>query len=137
MGVRSNGTIIFESPYLKVSVNLEEGALIYKWIGHIQEADAKKGMNLITDNISKHSFTNMLADLSEFKGGSINIARWVNEVWSESLKEAGLQKLAINIPTGAFADFSHKISLGAKTVSLLEVNKVTSYEDAYSWFKQS
>ena len=133
----ATGKVVFDAPYLMVSINEEERAIIYKWIGHIKDEEAQKGMNLITDNIRRHSLKNMVADLNEFKGGSVNIAKWVNEVWSENLKAAGLEKLAVNVPVSAFGDFSNKLALGAKTVSLLKVNKFTSFSDAFAWFKQN
>lgn len=133
----ATGKVIFEAPYLIVSVNEGEKAIIYKWKGHIKDEEATKGMNLITENIRKYSLKNMVADLNEFKGGSVNIAKWVNDVWSENLKAAGLEKLAVNVPESAFGDFSNKLALGAKTVSLLKVNKFTTITDAFTWFKQS
>lgn len=131
------GTAIFDAPYVEVYMNKEESTLVYKWIGHVKDEDALKGMNLITENIRKHSLKNMIADLNEFKGGSVNTAKWVNDVWSENLKAAGLKKLAVNVPVSVFGDFSNKLALGTKTVSLLEVNKFTTFADAYTWFKQS
>ena len=133
----NSGKAIFDAPYVEVHLNREESTLIYKWIGHIKDEDAMKGMNLITENIGKHSLKNMIADLSEFKGGSENTARWVNEVWSENLKAAGLQKLAVNVPANVFGDFSNKLALGTKAVSLLQVKKFTTYEDAFAWFRQN
>lgn len=136
MGIPGNGTLISEASYLKIWVNREENVLVYKWLGYLQDTDAKKGMNLITANISRHSFTCMLGDLSEFKGSSVTTARWVNEVWSEKLKEAGLEKVAVYLPQGPFGDFSNKLATGEKTLSLLQVKQFTTYEGAYNWFKE-
>lgn len=135
--IAETGKAIFDAPYVVVYINKEESTLIYKWMGHIKDEDALKGMNLITENIRTHSLKNMIADITEFKGGSVNTAKWVNEVWSEQLQAAGLQKLAVNVPASAFGDFSNKLALGAKTVSLLKVSKFITFADAFAWFKQN
>ncbi len=133
----SNGHAIFVAPYVEVYINKEENTLLYKWIGPLKDEDALEGMNLITENIRKHSLRNMIADLSEFKGGSVNVAKWINDIWSEKLKAAGLQKLSVNEPVSSLGDFSNKLAQGAKTLSLLQIRKFTTLADAYNWFKSS
>ena len=70
----------------------------------------------------------------KFKGGTVETAKWVGEVISEKMKAAGVEKVAVAIPESAFGEFSNRIALGEKFVSLLNVEKFTSAKDAYAWF---
>ena len=126
----------FKTSYLEVNYNSIHQVVEYKWIGHIKDADAKTGMNKITEIIKQMKAKNLLADISAFKGGSVDAAKWVNDVWSDHLVNAGLKNVAVNVPANAFGEFSNKLALGEKFVSLLKVEKFQSFDQAYIWFEK-
>jgi hypothetical protein len=127
----------FQTSYLEVNYNEKRKIVAYKWIGHIMETEAKTGMAKILDIIKETKSKNLLADITSFKGGSVDTAKWVNDVWSQQLVNAGLRNVAVNVPLSAFGEFSNKIALGEKFISLLKVEKFTSLDEAYSWFEKN
>ena len=128
--------VAIDEPKLYVEVDALNSVLLYQWKGHILDDEAKAGFLSILDLIQRHNITNVIADISKFKGGTVTTAKWVNDEYSEMLKEAGIQKVAVTVPESAFGEFSNRVALGEKTVTLLDVEKFTSSEDAYNWFGQ-
>lgn len=128
--------VAIDEPKLYVEVDALNSVLLYQWKGHILDDEAKSGFLSILDLIQRHNIANVIADISKFKGGTVTTAKWVNDEYSEMLKEAGIQKVAVTVPESAFGEFSNRMALGEKTVTLLDVEKFTSSEDAYSWFGQ-
>ena len=129
--------VAINSPKLIVEVDEPNSVLLYQWKGHILDDEAKKGFLQIIDLIKLHKVRNVIADLFKFKGGTVETAKWVNDTYSELLRDAGVKKVATTIPESAFGEFSNRLALGAKTVTLLEVEKFTSTQDAYKWFSQA
>lgn len=119
---------------LYVEVDPLNHVLLYQWKGHILDGETKEGYQQILKLIKKHQITYLIADLYKFKGGMVETGKWVNETLSELLKSAGIQKVATTLPESAFGEFSNRIALGDKTVSLLKVEKFTNTKDAYQWF---
>ena len=126
--------VAIDTPKLYVEVDASSSVLLYQWKGHILDDEAKAGFVQILDLIKKHRITNVIGDLFKFKGGTVETAKWVNDVLAEKLKAAGVKKVATTVPESAFGEFSNRIALGEKTVSLLQVEKFTSAKDAYAWF---
>jgi hypothetical protein len=128
--------VAIDEPKLYVEVDALNSVLLYQWKGHILDDEAKAGFLAILDLIQKHKIANVIADISKFKGGTVTTAKWVNDQYSEMLKKAGIQKVAVTVPESAFGEFSNRMALGEKTVTLLDVEKFTSSEDAHTWFRQ-
>lgn len=126
--------VAIDTPKLYVEVDASNSVLLYQWKGHILDDEAKAGFTQIIDLIKKNHITNVIADLFKFKGGTVETAKWVSDVISEKMKAAGVEKLAVTVPESAFGEFSNRIALGEKFVSLLKVEKFTSAKDAYAWF---
>ena len=127
---------VIDTPKLYVEVDRLNKVLLYQWKGHILDGEARKGFVEIVDLIKKNNVVNLIADLFKFKGGTVETAKWVNDQYSLMLKDAGIKKVATTIPESAFGEFSNRIALGDKTVTLLKVEKFTSTEDAYNWFAE-
>ncbi|MDJ1479020.1 MULTISPECIES: hypothetical protein [Xanthocytophaga] len=126
----------YKAPHVEVVYNPTHQTVEYKWIGFVNDAKAKEGMQKITEAIIKYKAPFMIADLIEFKGGLPETAQYVNDIWSEDLKKAGLQKIALNLPESIFGEITNKKALGEKFVSLHTVEKfAASFEQAYQWFK--
>jgi hypothetical protein len=119
-----------------VAYNAVQKTVEYKWIGFISAQQAKAGMDQINAIIKETRASNLLADVSQFKGGAVESAKYVNEVWCEQLKRLGITHVAVNVPESAFGDFSNRMALGERTVTLLKVEKFVSHEDAYKWFNR-
>ncbi|MGB3777717.1 MAG: hypothetical protein WA960_05120 [Tunicatimonas sp.] len=126
--------VAIDNAKLYVEVDASSSVLLYQWKGHILDDEAKAGFLQIIDLIKKNHITNVVADLFKFKGGTVETAKWVGEVISEKMKAAGVEKVAISLPESSFGEFSNRIALGEKFVSLLNVEKFTSAKDAYAWF---
>ena len=126
--------VAIDTSKLYVEVDTSNSVLLYQWKGHILDDEAKAGFLQIIDLIKKNRITNVVADLFKFKGGTVETAKWVGEVISEKMKAAGVEKVAITVPESAFGEFSNRIVLGEKFVSLLNVEKFTNDKDAYAWF---
>lgn len=134
--ILKNAQVAIDNPKLYVEVDRTNQVLLYQWKGHILDAEAKEGFTLIVNLIKANRVSNLIADLFKFKGGSVETAKWVNETYSDMLKNAGIKKVATIVPESAFGEFSNRLALGPKTVSLLEVEKFTSAQEAYNWFAQ-
>lgn len=132
--ILKNVHVAIDTPKLYVEVDSSSSVLLYQWKGHILDDEAKAGFTQILDLIKKHHITNVVADLFKFKGGTVETAKWVNDTLSEKLRAAGVKKVATTVPESAFGEFSNRIALGEKTVSLLKVEKFTNAKDAYAWF---
>src|SRR5687768_6610877 len=119
----NSSTTKFKTSYIEVNYNEKRKIVEYKWIGRISDGDAKTGMAKLLDIIKTTKSKNLLADITSFQGGSVETAKWVNDIWSKQLVEAGLKNVAVNVPLSAFGEFSNKLALGEKFVSLLKVEK--------------
>ncbi len=128
---------IFKTAYLEVKHDEKNNIIIYKWIGRINDEDAKTGMLKILEIIKRNKTPNLVADLTAFLGGSVNTAKWVNEEWSQMIYNAGLRNVAVKLPESAFGGFSNTVALGLKFVSLLNVEKFITLEDAYHWIEKN
>jgi hypothetical protein len=125
----------FKASYIEVVYNSQDKAVEYKWIGFIKEDDAKVGLQKILETIKEKKAINLIADIKEFKGGTVETAKWVNEVWSDQLVAAGLKNVAITVPENIFGEFSNKVALGEKFVKNLKVEKFSSVVQARAWLK--
>lgn len=134
--ILKDAQVAIDNLKLYVEVDRANKVLLYQWKGHILNGEAKEGFSLIADLIKANEVGNLIADLFKFKGGTVETAKWVNDTYSDMLKNAGIKKVATTIPESAFGEFSNRLALGPKTVSLLEVEKFTSAQEAYDWFAQ-
>ncbi|WKN45721.1 STAS/SEC14 domain-containing protein [Tunicatimonas pelagia] len=136
MNTEKETVVAIDESKLYVEINPDKNVLMYQWKGHILDEETREGFLRILNLIKKHQIVNLIADISQFKGGSIKTAKWVDEQWSEMLKGNGVEKIAIVVPESAFGEFSNSVALGQKFVSLLEVEKFTSSAEAYAWFEK-
>ena len=127
----------FIAPYVEAKYNAQHQVVEYKWIGHVKDQEAYTAFEKILNLCKKHKAKNIIADVTAFQGGSVQAAKWSNDVWSQQLADAGIKKLAVNLPKSAFGEFSLKISLGEKFLAVMKVEKFTSLEQAYSWFAKN
>lgn len=132
--VLNDAQVTIDAPKLYIEVDPFKSILFYQWKGHILDSEAKAGFAQILDLIKKHRVTNLVADLFKFKGGTVETAKWANDVLSERLRDAGIKKVAVTVPESAFGEFSSRIALGEKFVSVLPVEKFTNAKDARAWF---
>ncbi|MEM9834758.1 MAG: STAS/SEC14 domain-containing protein [Bacteroidota bacterium] len=128
--------VAIDEPKLYAEIDAEKSVLMYQWKGHILDEEAEKGFLNLLALIKKHRIANVVADVSKFKGGTVKTAKWVNDHYSEMLRDAKVQKIAVIVPESAFGQFSNMVALGEKTVTLLDVEKFTNIESAYIWFDQ-
>ncbi len=126
--------VAIDTPKLNVEVDVSNSVLLYQWNGHILDDEARAGFNQIVDLVKKHQITNLIADLFKFKGAPVETAKWVNDVLTEKLKAAGVKKVAVTLPESAFGEFSNRIAMGEKGMSLFDIEKFTTAKDAYVWF---
>jgi hypothetical protein len=125
----------FKTSYIEVTYNRIEKIVEYKWIGFIKEDDAKVGLQKILETIRDKKAIHLLAEIKEFKGGTVETAKWVNEVWSEQLVMAGLKNVALTVPENIFGEFSNKVALGEKFVKSFKVEEFASAVQARAWLK--
>ena len=128
--------VAINEPKLYAEIDLEKNVLMYQWKGHILDDEAKNGFSDILNLAKKHKLSQIIADISQFKGGTVKTAKWVDEHYSEMLKGAGVKKVAVVVPESSFGEFSNSVALGQKFVSLLEVEKFPSMPAAYNWFEK-
>lgn len=134
--MKKTAKVVVNDPKLYVEVDQTNKVLFYQWKGHIPDDEAKAGFEKVLNLVKTYKIIYIVADLFEFKGGTVATARWVNDKYSVMLKEAGVQKVATTVPESSLGEFSNRIALGEKLVSLLEVEIFTSIQKAYKWFKQ-
>lgn len=133
MQVTENSVIIFKCDYLEVRHNAEHTTVEYKWIGFVNDEKSRAGMTKITEAIVKYKTPYLLADLWEFKGGTPETAKYVQEVWIEDIKKAGVKKIALNVPESIFGEISSQKALGDKGSKYFQMEKFTTYEQVYNW----
>ena len=131
-----NIVVEIDKPKLYAEVDQTKNVLLYRWKGHILDDEATDGFSELLAIIKKRGINNVIADISQFKGGTVKIAKWVNEEYSEMLKSANVQKMAIIVPESAFGEFSNTVALGQKFVSLIQVEKFSALQDAHNWFEK-
>ena len=61
---------VIDEPKLYAEVDSEK--LMYQWKGHILDEEAEKGFLDLLDLIKRHGLTNVVADVSKFKGGTVS-----------------------------------------------------------------
>jgi hypothetical protein len=127
----------FVAPYIEAKYNAQHQVVEYKWIGHVKDQDAHIAFEKILNLCKNHKAKYIIADVTAFQGGSVQAAKWSNDVWSVQLSEAGVKKIAVNLPKSIFGEFSLKISLGEKFLTVMDVQKFTSLEQAYLWFAKN
>ena len=128
-------TTTFKTSFIEVKYNSVDRVVEYKWIGFVNEADAKTGLIKILETIKQNKVKHLIADIKEFRGGTVETAKWVNDVWSDQLVQAGLRNVAITVPENIFGEFSNKVALGEKFVQKLKVEKFSSVAQARVWLK--
>jgi len=123
----------FKSPYLEIVYNGAQKTVEYKWIGFVNDEKSREGMKKITEAIVKYKAPYLIADLHEFKGGTPETAKYVQEVWIEDLKKAGIQKVALNVPESIFGEISNKKALREKATEYFKIEKFINFTNAYDW----
>ncbi len=131
-----NSNVVFQLPFIEVKYLAEIHTLEYQWKGFIKNNDALLAMRKITALVKEKNASALLADLTAFGGGSSETSQWVDAVWSPDLHLAGIRHLAIVVPVSIFADFTNKVALGVNTLSLFNIQKFKSVEEAYHWIAQ-
>ncbi|MEM9676405.1 MAG: hypothetical protein AAF992_27685 [Bacteroidota bacterium] len=128
--------VAIDEPKLQVRVDALNSVLSYQWKEPILDDEVTTGFLAILNLIERHSIANVIADLSAFEEGTVTTDRWINDNYCETLKEVGIRKMAVIVPENAFNEFSNRMVLSEKVVSLLNAKKFTSKEDAHIWFQQ-
>ncbi|MGB3777123.1 MAG: hypothetical protein WA960_02105 [Tunicatimonas sp.] len=134
--IKENTTLMHQTPYLEVYHDHQINVVIYRWIGRVKDQDSKSGLHTIVDIIKKKKAKSTVADLTRFMGGPVETAKWMNEVGSKMLADAGVEKMALKLPESAFGEFSIKLALGSGFSSSITVEKFTDWTDIYRWLEQ-
>src|SRR5688500_9024554 len=87
----------FVAPYIEAKYNAQHQVVEYKWIGHVKDQDAHIAFEKILNLCKNHKAKYIIADVTAFQGGSVQAAKWSNDVWSVQLAEAGVKKIAVNL----------------------------------------
>lgn len=134
--IRENTTLMHQTPYLKIHHDHQKNIVIYQWFGKVNDKDSKSGVHTIVDIIKKKKTKSTVADLTDFRGGTVETAKWINEVGNRMLADAGVECMALKIPESAFGEFSITLALGSQFPSPFTVEKFTSWDDIYRWIEQ-
>lgn len=125
----------FIEPYLEARVDNELKAIVYKWKGYIRDEEAMTGMRRLLDMVKQSKAVNLLADLTAFAGGSVEMAKWIDRIWSAQLKEAGVKNLAIILPISSVGEYTNTLALGPHAAQNLNSKLFDSEQKAAEWLR--
>lgn len=131
----SEKNILYETPYLLIAHFPDFDTLYYKLTGYVEEEEAKDFFEKALHFISQTDSSSLLADLTDFKGGSQNLASYVNQVFSQKLSDAGIERLGMNRPKSVFGEFNNKLAAGSSARKFLKVKEYTQLEEALQWIE--
>lgn len=99
----------------------------------MQEDEARLFFEKILLYASQTGSRNLIADLSEFKGAHMNLAKYVNHIWSKQLAQTGIRRVAMTLPVSKFGAFSNRIASGPEVQANLITKEFESLDDAVRW----
>lgn len=124
---------LFEYSYLTAQHIPSCKAIHYQLKGYLTEEMAMDFFKKILYYAEETQSKNLIADLSEFKGAHINLAKYVDKVWGKQLAKAGVKRVAIKPPASKFGAFSNKIAAGPGVHTYLITKEFDSIDEAVRW----
>lgn len=124
---------LFESSFLTIQHIPSCKAIQYQLKGYLTEEEARLFFEKILLYAEQTQSSNLIADLSEFKGAHMNLAKYVDQVWSKQLARTGIRRVAMNHPTSKFGAFANKIAAGPEVQAKLITKEFESLDDAVKW----
>lgn len=124
---------LFKSSYLTAQHIPACKAIHYELKGYLTEEEARLFFDKILAYAKQTNSKNLVADLSEFKGAHMNLAKHVNQVWGRQLAEVGVKRVATKLPVSKFGAFANKIAAGPEIHAHLITREFDSLDEAVRW----
>lgn len=124
---------LFDASYLTVQHVPSCKAIHYELKGYLTEEEAMSFFEKILHFAEETQSKNLIADLSVFKGAHMNLAKYVDQVWSKQLAHKGIRRVATKPPFSKFGAFADKIAAGPGATSNLITKYFESMDDAVKW----
>lgn len=124
---------LFETSYFTIQHIPSCKAIQYQLKGYLTESEARDFFEKILSYTIETKSNNLIADLSDFKGSHMNLAKYIDQVWSKQLSRAGIKRVARNHPTSKFGAFSNKIASGPGVQANLIIKEFETLDDAVKW----
>lgn len=128
-----NSTTLYTSPYCQIEHIPLCNTIYYALKGYLQEDEALDFFGTVLYFIEKKQSQNLIAELSEFKGTHMNMAKYANQLWSQKLARYGIRRVAIIVPKSKFGAFCSKISAGREAHSYLSFMEFNNLQDSLTW----
>lgn len=102
----------------------------------MEEPDAMDFFEKMLKALEQTRVRFIIADLTDFKGCHLNLAKYANEVWIPKVADKGVTHFAMNTPTSEFGAFTTKIAAGPIAQSLVTFRVFNDLNKAFPWFKE-
>jgi hypothetical protein len=128
-----NSTVLYTSPYCQIEHIPFCKTIYYTLKGYLQEDEALDFFETVLYFIEKKQSQNLVAELSEFKGTHMNMAKYANQLWSQKLARYGIRRVAIILPKSKFGEFCSKIAAGREAHTYLSFREFNHLQDSLTW----
>ncbi len=123
--IESNGMLVRFDVSKKI---IEEIYKNYSTPDEIKEMKLKE-----VELIAKYGITTYLSQMLKFQGTIPALQDWVKNEWTKMIYDAGIRNIAMVLPTDVYAIFALQNAMKSEIISLMRVEKFTSYEKALIW----
>lgn len=127
---------LYQDPFLLIKHVPEQETLFYKLSGYLEEPEGNIFFRKVLEEIEATKARKLVADLAEFKGGSITLAKYIDQVWTYKLANAGVIRIAFTNPRSKFGKFTNKVATGSQANMLLELRGFKNLNAAFDWVEQ-
>lgn len=132
-GAAKNGAIIFFLPEIQ--------SLLLEWKGDILIEEWIEILTRGIEEVRSRKVTKWIGDTSGLGATTEEHDRWVQEMWTPKVAEAGLKKLSIVLPNDIVGEMTMQEMIdniketATKTNVDLQSFYTTSFEEAVEWIK--
>lgn len=131
-----NAKILYQTSYLTIAHTQAPETIVYKLSGYLDKPNAEDFFEKILKAIDETAVRFIVADLTDFKGSNLNLAKYANEVWIPKVAGKGITHVAMNTPKSEFGAFISKIAAGQKAQGLILFKHYKDLQDAFTWIKE-
>lgn len=128
--------ILYQDTILLIKCVPDLKTLFYKLSGYIEEPEADTLFTRVLEEIEKTKVLKLVADLTDFKGGSLILAKYMNQVWIQKLANAGIIRIAFTKPRSRFGQFTNKIATEGNVNTLLQFKEFKDLNAAFNWIEK-
>lgn len=128
-----SSTVLHTSSFCQIDHLPVCKTICYQLKGYLEEDDAREFLEKVLFYIQKTQSQNLIAELSDYKGTHMDLAKYLGQVWSHKLTRFGVKRIAINVPKSKFGAFSNKISTISQGQTDLTYKDFNNLDDALAW----